>query len=272
MNVINTTWRQLVRRRLWPVALLLVAALAAVPVLLVQDPEVPAPPADLVPLASEPDDTIAEPVVAAVTPEDRARRRRVLGVRKDPFAPAPVKKAKVDEPKSEAPPKNDTGTGTEVPPVSVGGGGGGGTVPVPGEPAAPKKYYRAGTIVVRFGDATSDQLDRFAIEKLEPVPNDELPLLIYMGLTKDGKKAKFLVDASVEVDGDGTCKPHRSSCETIELSVGETEFLDVLDTEGTEAAEDEAAEDEAAEAEAPIVAQYQLDLVDIKRAGDDDVK
>ena len=272
MNVINTTWRQLVRRRLWPVALLLVAALAAVPVLLVQEPEVPAPSADLVPLASEPDDTIAEPVVAAVTPEDRARRRRVLGVRKDPFAPAPVKKAKVDEPKPEAPPKSDTGIGTEVPPVS--GGGGGVTVPVPTEPVAPKKYYSAGTIIVRFGDATSDQLDRFAIEKLEPVPDDELPLLIYMGLTKDGKKAKFLVDASVEVDGDGTCKPHRSSCEVIELSVGETEFLDVRDTEGTEveAAEDETAEDEAAESEAPIVAQYQLDLVDIKRAGDDDVK
>jgi len=270
MNVINTTWRQLVRRRLWPVALLLVAALAAVPVLLVQDPEVPAPPADLVPLASEPDDTIAEPVVAEVTPEDRARRRRVLGVRKDPFAPAPVKKAKVDEPKSEAPPKSDAGTGTDVPPVSVGGGGV--TVPVPVEPVAPKKYFSAGTIIVRFGDATSDQLDRFAIEKLEPVPDDELPLLIYMGLTKDGKKAKFLVDASVEVDGDGTCRPHRSSCETIELSVGETEFLDVIDTETAEGAEDESAEGEDAEDEARIVAQYQLDLVDIKRAGDDDVK
>ena len=38
MNVVTTTWRQLVRRRLWPVALLLLAALVAVPVLLAREP------------------------------------------------------------------------------------------------------------------------------------------------------------------------------------------------------------------------------------------
>jgi hypothetical protein len=262
MNVITTTWRQLVRRRLWPVALLLVAALAAVPVLLAQEPEVPAPPADLVPLAGKADDTISEPVVAEVTPEDRARRRRVLGVRKDPFRPAPVKKAKVEAPESEAPPTTGTGTGTGTPPIEVGGGGVTVPVPVPVEPVAPKKYYSPGTIIVRFSDATSDEAERLALKKLEPLPNDELPLLIYMGLTKDGKKAKFLVDASVEVDGDGTCRPHRSSCETIELSVGETEFLDVINPDAAEDAADEER----------IAAQFQLDLVDIKRAGDDDVR
>ena len=91
---------------------------------------------------------------------------------------------------------------------------------------------------------------------------DATPVLIYMGLTKDGKRAKFLVEASVEVDGDGVCKPHPSSCETVELAVGETEFLDVFDPEA-----------EVAEGEDPEpVAQYQLDLVDIKRKGDADVK
>ncbi len=40
MNALSTTWRQLVRRRLWPVAVLLVAALAAVPVLLSREAEV----------------------------------------------------------------------------------------------------------------------------------------------------------------------------------------------------------------------------------------
>ena len=48
MNLINDTFRGLVRKKLWPVALLLVAALVAVPVLLAKDPETPvatAPPA-----------------------------------------------------------------------------------------------------------------------------------------------------------------------------------------------------------------------------------
>jgi len=265
MNVVTTTWRQLVRRRLWPVALLLVAALAAVPVLLAREPAVPLPPADPVPAVSAADDTIAEPVVAKVTPEDRDRRRRVLGVSKDPFEPAPpAKKAEADKPKSdEGSPEQKVSTGGAVdggsPSSPVIGGGG---IVTPVEPAPKKTYYSAGTIIVRFGAATQDELDRFAVKKLGPVPDDEFPLLVYMGLTKDGKKARFLVDAAIEADGDGTCKPHRSSCETIELSVGETEFLDVIDPEAEEDAADEVR----------ILETFQLDLVDIKRAGDEDVK
>jgi hypothetical protein len=266
MNAVNNIWRQLVRSKLWPVALLLLAALVAVPMLLAREPAVPEA---IAPVAvnTEADDSIAEPIVAKVTPEDRDRRRRVLGVRKDPFRPAPIKTPKVDQPdipevtQPDAPSTGDTG----------GSGGGGG-----GEPAEAPVFYEPGTIVVRFGDATnSGDLQRFAIPKLGPVPDDEFPLLIYMGLTKNGKKAKFLVDAALEVDGDGTCKPHPASCEIIELAVGETEFLDVINPE-TPADEDEDSEEETTEeteeTEPDVLATYQLDLVDIKRAGDSDVR
>jgi hypothetical protein len=259
MNALSTTWRQLVRRRLWPVAVLLVAALAAVPVLLSREAEVPPPPVDPVAVTAEAGDSIAEPVVAKVTSEDRGKRRRVLGSRKDPFAPAPVKKAA--KPKEEAPKTEEPAKGTES--TGTSGGGGGGGVVAPAEPAKPKKYYEAGTLVVRFGEATEvSKLQRFTLAKLAPLPDDEFPLLVYMGLTKDGKKAKFLVDAAIEADGDGDCKPHPSACETILLAPGETEFLDVIDPEAAEDATDEER----------ILAQFQLDLVDIKRAGDDDVK
>ena len=68
-----------------------------------------------------------------------------------------------------------------------------------------------------------------------------------IGLTDHGKKAVFMVDASLAPSGDADCKPHPSNCETIELAAGETEFFDVVDdTTGN------------------ITAQYQLDLVDIK--------
>jgi len=273
MNVLTTTWRQLVRRRLWPVALLLLAALVAVPVLLAREPEAPAP---IAPLATsvEADDTIAEPVVAEVTAEDRDRRRRVLGVRKDPFSPPPpkkVKKADADEPEEQAPSAPDTGTIT-IPDIGTGGGGGG--LQPGGEPAKKPTFYSPGTIIVRFG-STTGELERLAIEKFEALPDNEFPLLVYMGLTKNGKKAKFLVDAAVEADGDGTCKPHPSSCEVIELAVGETEFLDVINPEPEEDPADEETEEtvtEESEDEPDLVAQFQLDLVDIKRAGDDDVK
>jgi hypothetical protein len=268
MNAVTSIWRQLVRRRLWPVAVLLVAALAAVPVVLAREPEV-VPPADPVPVTADADDTIAEPVVAKVTPEDRSRRRRVLGAVKDPFEPAPVKKTKADKsqtgtPDGEQPPSleppADTGTGT-----GTSGGSGGSSTPVDTEPAPKKTYYSAGTIIVRFGESSQEDLEKFAVKKLGPVPDAEFPLLVYMGLTKDGKKAKFLVDASIEADGDGDCKPHPSSCETIELAVGETEFLDVIDPEFVE-------DEDNPTDEGRILASFQLDLVDIKRAGDDDVK
>ena len=264
MNVVTNIWRQLVRSKLWPVALLLVGALVAVPTLLAREPAVPA---TIAPVAvnTEADDSIAEPIVAKVTPEDRARRRRVLGVRKDPFRPAPVKKAKVDETETPEAPKTDV-------PAAPGGGG------VVTEPTEKPVFYAPGTIIVRFGDANNSQLGRFAIPKFGPVPDDEFPLLVYMGLTKDGKRAKFLVDAALEVDGDGICRPHPASCEVIELAVGETEFLDVInpdtDTETTD--EETISEDGTVETdeetEPEVLGTYQLDLVDIKRAGDSDVR
>ena len=215
--------------------------------------------------------------MAKAEAEDRDRRRRVLGVRKDPFKPAPVKTPEPTTQQATAPNTGgspDTGpTVTTIKPPSFPGIGGTGApsaspsplpYPTPGATAPQKKTYPANSVIVRFGDAKSDSLERMLLPKFAPLggEGDETPVLIYMGLTKDGKRAKFLVDASVEVDGDGVCKPHPSSCETVELAVGETEFLDVFDPEA-----------EVAEGEDPEpVAQYQLDLVDIKHKGDADVK
>ena len=46
MSILNDTWRFLVQRRLWPVAILLVAAAVAVPMLLSEEPA-PAPPPEV---------------------------------------------------------------------------------------------------------------------------------------------------------------------------------------------------------------------------------
>ena len=88
MSIVTDTWRQLVRRRLWPVAVLLVAALAAVPLLLAKDPE----PARRGRRAGRrrararacwpPSRSCPSP-----TPRTSGKRRRVLGVRHDIFKP-----------------------------------------------------------------------------------------------------------------------------------------------------------------------------------------
>jgi hypothetical protein len=250
MNFLTTTWRQLVRRRLWPVALLLVAALAAVPVLLSRDAEPVIPPE---PTASAPateqtekaDATLAKPVVAKASTTDRARRRRVLGSRKDPFRPAPVKKAKKKKAvETKKPAEKKTETTTSAPTTSAPSTP---TTPAaPVEPAKKPKVYAKDSLIVRWGDANAD-LKKSNLKKLGAIGNSTDDLLVYLHLTDHGKKAIFMVDASLTPTGDGTCKPHPSTCETIELAVGETEFFDVIDPETGD-----------------TTAQYELDLVDIK--------
>jgi hypothetical protein len=254
MNVLTTTWRQLVRRRLWPVALLLVAALAAVPVLLSRNAEpVATPPAPGAAVSTaKVSDTLAAPVVDQATPQDRSRRRRVLGLRKDPFTPEAIKHPKKTKkktakktakaPKQTAP--TQSSSPSTSPSFSVP------STPVITTPVKPKKTYKKGSLIVRFGDATADTLDRINLQKLAALPKaaaDVDPLLVYTGLTKNKKKAIFLVDASLDSTGDGACKPFSGNCETVELAKGDTEFFDVRDPVTGE-----------------ITDQYELDLVDIK--------
>ena len=57
-------------------------------------------------------------------------------------------------------------------------------------------------------------------------------MLIYLGVLDDKKTAVFLLDSGVIAQGDGTCKPSRTSCETIQIREGETEFFDVAGDDG----------------------------------------
>jgi hypothetical protein len=253
MSSITDVWQQLVRRRLWPLAVLLVGALVAVPFLLSKDPEpVAALPAPTAPAATaSADNATAEPVVA-LADEGTARRRRVLGARKDPFAPAPVPKvAKKKTATATATGTTATGsTQTTGGSSSPTGGGSSGAPTTGGTPAKKKKKktYPADSLTVRFG--ADDTLEKSTLEVGEPLPEttgeDEQPLLVYLGLAKGGKEALFLVDASVVAEGDGRCDSDGgTTCETLHLRAGETEFLDVTDDAGE------------------VTGKFQLDLVAI---------
>ena len=256
MSPVQNVWRQLVQRRLWPVAIVLVAALAAVPVLLAKDPEpVPAPPA---PAADSTDGELAsQPIVSLASADPTAKRRKVLGTPKNPF--------RVDPPK--VPNQADEGSSGESTPTGgqpveqTGGSGGGDSAPpssdapaapttpaTPTEPAPAPKKYAPQELTVRFGGGEQGG-ERMSVKVGEPLPSTETPVLIYTKLLKDGKTAEFLVAEGVTAVGDGECKPSPEVCETIRLKVGETEFLDVVDETGGAGG------------------QYQLDLLKIHRPG-----
>jgi hypothetical protein len=250
MSPVQNVLRQLAQRRLWPVAILLVAALAAVPMMLAKDPEpTVAPPA---PAADKTDGDLAtEPIVSLAEAGTSSKRRRVLGAAKNPFRVDPPKDE--EAPVGEQPEAADSAPAEKTPSES----GSGGTDPVappaelptaptPVEPdaPAPKKQYERNELTVRFGGG-DDDAKRQSVKRLEPLPSAELPVLIYVGVRDGGKVAEFLLDAGVTAIGDGECFPSADACETIRLREGETEFLDVKDEAGT------------------VVEQYQLDLVEI---------
>jgi hypothetical protein len=260
VSVITDTWRQLVRRRLWPVALLLLAALVAVPVVLAKEPErLDAPVAPAAPAAA---DSPGEPVVALASTADRAERRRVLGSRKDPFAPAPRRRARATS--TDEPAGTPDIVTTETAPEGPASGGGSApsaplpsftptpVAPVPTATPEPPKTHELYSLTVRFGDSTSDELARMDLPRLRALPSQEDPVLVYLGVSEDGKRAVFLPGDGLEMQGDGECKPDPETCETLELAEGETQFIDVLGEDG-----------EAAR-------QYQLDIVRIHKTKTND--
>jgi hypothetical protein len=243
MNAIKETWQQLLRRRLWPVALLLIAALVAVPMVLAKSPA-PAPPA---PVQHAKKDDISSTYVALADTAEATKRRRVLGAQKDPFEPKAlpkVKKAKATATPTPTPvTQTDTGTGT-----GTTSGGGGSTAPpgvVPTATPAPTETVPAYSIKVRFGTTEADDLAETRVERMSVLPDEENPVLVYRGVEDGGKVAIFELTGDVEAQGDGTCAPTPEDCQYLKLRAGETEFITVTDT-GTEAD-----------------AQYQLDLVKI---------
>ena len=255
MSVITDTWRFLLQRRLWPVAIVLIAAAVAVPVLLASEPTAaPVPPAAAV--KSDRASVLAtEPIVVPAADSDRSGRRRVLGSAKNPFkpeatptpTPAP-KAAKAADPAAAKAPATTGGSGTAI------GGSPAPTTPlVPTIPAPPRKKYELNELTVRFGSSDGAQPPRKDVKRLQALPSNDDPVLIYLGVLSDKKTAVFMVDSGIIAQGDGTCRPSRTTCETIHLKEGETEFFDVP------------GEDTGDGTTAESAAQYQLDVVKIRR-------
>jgi hypothetical protein len=261
MSLVKDTWQQFVQRRLWPVAIVLLAALVAVPVLLAKNPTPAAPvpaPANGGASAST-DVAMTQPVVSPAQRDDS--RRHVLGARKDVFRPevTPTPTPSTTTVTSSKTSKSSTGgtpaggnSGGSTTPITVPAGTGGGIV-TPGVTKPKPKTWPGDSLTVRFstGDTTAP---KSVLLKDKGLPadgaagatTDAQPLLVYLGLAKGGKEALFLLDASLKADGDGRCDGDGSAdCATLHLRAGDTEFLDVIGDAGT------------------VTASYQLDLLAI---------
>lgn len=237
MTTLRNIWADLVEKRLWPVAVVLAAGLLAVPFVLAKGGEEPALPAGgAVIAATATDDT--EVVTLDVAPTVR----RHDGRGRDPFV----------QPKGSTPEKAQA---LESSTTTDGGGSGGGaasTDPAPDtsgdeqSSSTPKKTTTTTTYTadLRFGQADSMKTLR-DVERLTPLPSASSPFFVLLGAKGGGKTLVFLVSSDAKATGDGTCKPSKSACETIELQAGDTEFFDLTTADG--------------------VQQYQMDIIKIEK-------
>src|SRR5918995_3197645 len=222
-------WQDLRAKRLWPVALALVLALAAVPILLAKPAEDPGPPpaASATPPAAKDKEETAELAQVKLDAGEDTASGSTLGVfdPSNPFKPpAKVIAAGEQNAGTQAGPSEQTAPDAVSGGGTTGGGGGsssdgGSTTPLSGggEPTPPDTGGGTTTKVYKYVvDLTFTANGRTrkikGLEKLEMLPNEASPLLIAMGVTADGGNAVFLVDSTLKAAGEGKCKPSGKEC------------------------------------------------------------
>jgi len=258
MTFLRAIRDDLVEKRLWPVALILVAALVAVPVLVGRGAEPSAAPLPDPGLTATPvNGTAATPVQLV----ENVPNRPPTGRFKDPFRGAGADQGA--EAGSEATPLNvaTTVTPDAAPPAgsapspstSTDAGGptsSGGPVttpdvsnppsspdlpdasPRPAPTRAADGSYEAGYRVdVRWGPTSGPHMVR-DLPRLGALEADDQPHLVFIGVRADGKTALFMIVSGASATGDGRCRPTADLCNLIELRKGDTEFLDLPTSEG----------------------------------------
>ena len=223
-------WHDLREKRLAPVAVVLLLGLVAVPVLLAKPATDPGP----APVAAAPKKADRD-ALAALTKvklgKEEVGQGSTLGVF-DPDNPFKPPKGKL---KKDGVVTDNTGPGSGTPAGSPGGttapGGdttSGGT-PTGGLPSFPTPGTGGGgttttTVYKYVVDLTFKANGRTrhikGMEKLDMLPNDASPLLIFMGVTAKGADAVFLVDSTLQAAGEGRCKPSEAECAFAYIGAG----------------------------------------------------
>ena len=223
-------WHDLKEKRLWPVAVVLLVALVAVPVLLAKPATKSSAPAPVA-TAAGPKPDVLKQLAKVKLGEDEVGDGSTLGAfnPSNPFNPPKGAIKKVAGPGTAAAgatPATAGGTGDNGSAVTPGGGttgdvpsggdtGGGDTGGGPTTTTAVYKYV----VDVTF-KANGNTRHIKGMEKLDMLPNQSSPLLIFLGVTPQGSNAVFLVDSTLKAAGEGKCKPSEAECAFAYIGAG----------------------------------------------------
>jgi hypothetical protein len=210
-------WLDLREKRLAPVAVLLLGAIVAVPIVLAKNHATPAPaPTQTATTAS------AAPVVVTQPPAGRADSKLQVFSARDPFEPTQtVSPSSGTNGTAGTPttPAASTPAAPTTPGGNSGGGGATGTQPTPstggktgGTTGETKTTLFTYTVDFKFGPG-GDQATFTGVKRLQLIPDEKQPKIVFLGVTTTGKTAVFLVDSSIGVDtAEGKCRPSNAKC------------------------------------------------------------
>ncbi len=221
-------WHDLREKRLWPVAVGLLAAALAIPAIMLK-------PAEEVPQPTIVANADAAEQLPAVQVDDSAPSGSKLETfsQRNPFRPlsdleeenTPVaggssggsgaSKASA----SGASAGSTAGAGSSKGSVPGSGGSGGSSDPAI-DPDGPSVQWFRYTADLKFGRPGS--LKTFKdVESLTLLPNDESPAIVFMGVSDDAKSAIFFIaDPAFTATGEGECNDDKN-CRFVELGISD---------------------------------------------------
>jgi hypothetical protein len=216
-------WQDLREKRLWPLAVGLLAAMAAVPVVLFK-------PAGSTPLPPAPTATSNVPELLPVVSVDSAPShgsKLDSFDQKNPFSPikdlekaSATPGAAAAASSATASAASSSGTGTDLG-SAAGGSGGSGPGGSGGTGGSHLQYYRY-TVDVSLGERGKDAQKIEGVKQTQLLPDGEAPLLAYMGMADDARTAVFfIIDPAYTAQGEGKCRPKGDDCRFIYLGVND---------------------------------------------------
>ncbi len=254
MNVIKDTVGDLKAKHLWPLAVVLVIAIIAVP-LLVSSSSKPSP----APAGASPS-LPPLPGLPVVSAKVTATASHPSGPSRNPFTgsgsttsvtSASTSVSSTSSPGSTSGSTSSTGGSGSTSNASSASSGGSSSASAPqSSSTAPTSILPAGTpppkpapgtltpsqsyevsLAITNSKGGLDTID--PLKRLSILPSDQNPLLVELGVLKGGHRVLFAVQPGAVVGGPGTCTPGPIDCEILSLAPGQTESLSQTSATGT---------------------------------------
>jgi hypothetical protein len=260
MSVLNGIIGDLREKRLWPLALALLVALVAVPVLLSNSGASQSTPP---PAASSTPPPSAATELPAVSVSAAPQHAALGGASRDPFnqqAQPRESKAGSSNAKGTSAGGNGSSSTKKLSTTGPSKSGSSGsstttttpttattptttttptTSTTPTTPSAPPETIRAGLTDTQSYDvalALTNSQGGFGrvdpLERLALLPSAQQPLLVNLGVLRGGHRELFVVQPGAVVSGAGVCTPGPIDCQILSLAPGEVESLSVFTTSG----------------------------------------